>query len=319
MKNLPAIHLNTTAIAEKGNLSVTVGISTRNRPEHLRKALDSVFAQSLRPLEVLVIDDASDPPLVPLASPEGIILKWQRYEQNRGYIRARNNMMSLSRGKYFVSLDDDAFFTDRLALYRATAFMENHPIAGVLSFTILPPGTATKNISEENSLPAVPTHRFTGCGHMLRLDVLEKTGNYREMFFHQGEEDDISYRILHGGYELYEFPSVSVIHNYTPQARNWERMAFYGSRNGLLIIWLNQPLTFIPIMTVNFIIKVVIHHIRRKTIHPCLKGLIDAVNCLSYVAQNRQPVTAKTIFTILRRQKENKRANIRWQKMKNHR
>ncbi|MCG7904908.1 MAG: glycosyltransferase, partial [Candidatus Thiodiazotropha taylori] len=41
-------------------MSVSVIIPTYNRASTLPRALDSVFAQTLPPLEVIVIDDGSD-------------------------------------------------------------------------------------------------------------------------------------------------------------------------------------------------------------------------------------------------------------------
>lgn len=45
------------------NLSFSVIIPTHNRPDLLREALASVLAQTRLPHEILIVDDASSPPV----------------------------------------------------------------------------------------------------------------------------------------------------------------------------------------------------------------------------------------------------------------
>jgi GT2 family glycosyltransferase len=278
---------------------VTVGIVTRNRPELLAQALASVFRQDYRPLEVLVIDDASEPPLVQMAAPPGVELGWSRYGKNRGLIVARNDMMRQARGDYFVSLDDDAYFTDEQDLSRAAAFLNPRMDIAALSFRILEPPLAAASLKANAGEPRA-TFTFYGCAHMLRRRVLAETGFYREVFFHQGEEPDLCYRIWEAGYQVFYFPKVTAVHCYTPQARDWERMAYFGPRNALLTIWINQPWPWLVVSTLNFLSKIIPHHIRHQTLGPCLRGIIRALRELPYARRQRRPVSHRTMSTMLR-------------------
>jgi GT2 family glycosyltransferase len=285
-------------------IKITVGIVSRNRPDHLKKALASVFMQGHRPLEVVVVDDASAPPLIPLTAPPGISLRWWRYENNLGYIVARNDMMRQARGDYFVSLDDDAYLTDRHDLKRAAAFLDAQKQAGVLAFRIISPLEAVAGVSGGNSRQPQPTFTFTGCGHMLRRDLLPKTGFYREIFFHQGEEIDLCYRIWDSGHQVFSFPAVTVIHDTTLVARDWHKIDRFSTRNGLLTIWLNHPWIILPFSIINLFAKKVFHHIRHQTLThifiPSIQGIFQAIKDLPFVYKDRRPVGFHTISTILK-------------------
>jgi len=94
-----------------GNLSVSVIIPTRDRPEMLAAALDSVFRQTRLPEEVVVVDDASPVSyagvLGRLATPSGVDLAYHRLERPQGGGAARNYGARRARGAVLMFLDDD--------------------------------------------------------------------------------------------------------------------------------------------------------------------------------------------------------------------
>jgi glycosyltransferase involved in cell wall biosynthesis len=91
----------------------SVVIATRNRPEYLSQALDSVLAQSHTDFEVLVVDDASDTPVhLPLDGRVELV----RRSQRGGAAGARNEGVARANGEWVVFLDDDdAWLEPRLA------------------------------------------------------------------------------------------------------------------------------------------------------------------------------------------------------------
>src|ERR1700687_3769784 len=80
-------------------LGLTVGIATRNRPDSLRRCLASIALIDDLVTEVIVVDDASDPPIGPVLQqvPEAIAKKTRiiALPQGEGYIVGRNRMMRL--------------------------------------------------------------------------------------------------------------------------------------------------------------------------------------------------------------------------------
>lgn len=104
---------------------VSVVIPNFNRQVELQRAVDSVLAQDYRPLEVVVVDDASTRPVeleVPPA--QRALLRWVHLERNGGGATARNAGIDAARGEVVAFLDsDDVWVADKLsrqiAAYRA--------------------------------------------------------------------------------------------------------------------------------------------------------------------------------------------------------
>lgn len=97
---------------------VTVVMPTYNRAHLLSQALHSIFGQSWRPIEVIVVDDASrdDPASVVAASPYASKIIFQRLERNGGPAVARNAGLSIARGQYVAFFDsDDLWLPHKLA------------------------------------------------------------------------------------------------------------------------------------------------------------------------------------------------------------
>lgn len=82
----------------------TVVIPTFDRPASLARAVASALAQTLTPLEVVVVDDGSAPAA---AVPDDPRVQLVRLAGNQGGAVARNAGIAAARGKYITFLDDD--------------------------------------------------------------------------------------------------------------------------------------------------------------------------------------------------------------------
>jgi glycosyltransferase involved in cell wall biosynthesis len=103
----------------RDDFSVSIIITSYNRRDFLVAALESVIAQTLRPCEIIVADDASSD-----GSQEVLRSYVRRYpgwvqaifqERNQGIPRNRNTALRQVRGNYVGILDgDDLFLPDKL-------------------------------------------------------------------------------------------------------------------------------------------------------------------------------------------------------------
>ncbi len=97
--------------------TISVIIPVRNRPELLLRALKSVRAQTLQPAEIIIVDDASDPPIetaLGRSAFDGATVL--RSDTNRGAAAARNIGIAAARGSYIAFLDsDDIWHPEKLA------------------------------------------------------------------------------------------------------------------------------------------------------------------------------------------------------------
>lgn len=87
---------------------VSVIIPTCQRPIPLRRAIDSVLAQTFQDFELIIVDDASDDSTghVVKSVPDTRI-HYIRHNTNKGGSAARNTGVKNARGEYLAFLDDD--------------------------------------------------------------------------------------------------------------------------------------------------------------------------------------------------------------------
>lgn len=95
--------------------SVSAVICTRNRPELLGEAVSSVLAQQLRPAELIIVDDGSDPAV---EQPEGTVVPTRVVRlagKGSGAARAAG-LLAASHPLIAWCDDDDIWFPDHLAV-----------------------------------------------------------------------------------------------------------------------------------------------------------------------------------------------------------
>lgn len=100
---------------------VSVVIPTYNSSGTLKRALDSVYGQSLLPLEIVVVDDGSDDwevsEQIVSSCPDSVSTRFIRLDRNQGPSTARNSGVSAARGRYVAFLDsDDVWYPDKIAI-----------------------------------------------------------------------------------------------------------------------------------------------------------------------------------------------------------
>ena len=106
---------------------VSVVVPCYNQAHYLAEAIESVLAQTYRPLEVLVVDDGATDSTFEVATAYAEVRCVR--QMNQGLSSARNAGLRASRGDYIVFLDAD----DRLlpgALQAGTAVLDANPDVG---------------------------------------------------------------------------------------------------------------------------------------------------------------------------------------------
>jgi glycosyltransferase involved in cell wall biosynthesis len=100
---------------------VSVVIPTYNSSATFKRALDSVYGQSLLPREIIVVDDGSNDweqsRLIAAACPDRIPVRFIHMDKNQGVSVARNTGIAAALGRYLAFLDsDDVWYKDKLAI-----------------------------------------------------------------------------------------------------------------------------------------------------------------------------------------------------------
>jgi hypothetical protein len=114
---------------------VSVVLPTRNRPAALGSALRSVLEQTYRNLEVVVVDDASEPDVAEVVERAAggdprVVLT--RLEGRSGAARARNVGLERASGELVAFLDDDDLWLPT-KLARQVDYLDSHLDVGLVS------------------------------------------------------------------------------------------------------------------------------------------------------------------------------------------
>lgn len=104
---------------------VTAAIPTYNRASFLPEALESIFSQTFRDLEVLVVDDGSTDETPDVLADYGSRIRIVR-QANQGRSAARNRAVREARGRYVSFLDSDDCWTPE-KLERQVPVLEADP------------------------------------------------------------------------------------------------------------------------------------------------------------------------------------------------
>ncbi len=235
--------------------SLTVGITTRNRPESLARCLTSLAACERSIAEVVVVDDTSDVPIgaaldgVPRSIREKLVFVNQ--PGRRGYIVARNAIVRRARTALVLMLDDDTVVQDEKAIADAINVLSNRARVGAVGFAQAEgdgspwPAGAQPSVADYPCL--VPA--FIGFAHLLRRDAFLEVGGYRETFYFYGEEKDFCLRLLDAGWDVAYLPHARVVHLPDPAGRSPSRYLRQVIRNDCLGALYNEPFP-LPLATV---------------------------------------------------------------------
>jgi glycosyltransferase involved in cell wall biosynthesis len=129
-----------------------VVIPTYNRSDYLVPALESVFSQTLVPVEVIVVDDGSTDATPDILRSYGDRIIALRQE-NSGPAAARNRGIALARGDWIAFLDSDDMWEPEALEALVTAIPE-YPDAGLITFrgrVVTPEGKRTEQLLGKQS------------------------------------------------------------------------------------------------------------------------------------------------------------------------
>ena len=232
-------------------LKLSVIIVNYNVKYYLDQCIRSVlraFVLMHTPAEIIVVDNHSADGSVDYLEkryPQMLypMVRFVRSAHNLGFARANNIAIRQSRGEYVLLLNPDTIVGED-ALKASVDFMDAHENAGAVGVRMLG-AQGRRAMESRRGLPTPmvsffkmlgfcnrwPHHRLfgkyymgylpwdepcqievvSGAYCMLRRKALDEVGLLDEDFFMYGEDIDLSYRVLNGGYHNYYLP-VDILH-----------------------------------------------------------------------------------------------------------
>jgi GT2 family glycosyltransferase len=222
-------------------VSVSVIIAARNRPEELRRLLESLHAQTLQPAEVVVVDDGSQPPLPQFSGPLQL-----RNDVPRGACQARNLGFRNASAEYVFIFDDDAEVRDTSLLERAVALAEKFPGVGAVAFRQLTSEGKTHWMQPApgEEIRLVPS--FFGFGALIVRTAFEAVGGFFEPLGYYCEEDELALKLIDHGFLVLYDPSLQVVHHEHGEGRDYRIIHRLTWRNMMYITVARYPIVLVP-------------------------------------------------------------------------
>ena len=165
---------------------VTVYITNHNYGEYINKAIKSVFEQSLKNFELIIIDDGSKDKSKKIIDKHKDNKKITTiFQKNKGLIVSNNLALRLAKGKYILRLDADDWL-DPHALEIMSSILEKNSKIGLVFpdyYIVNKNGEIIESVRRHNfkkvKLFDQPAH---GACTMIRKDKLIDIGGYDEEF-----------------------------------------------------------------------------------------------------------------------------------------
>lgn len=167
---------------------VSVIIPVYNGARFLRAALESVFAQTYRPIEVIVVDDGSadDSGVIAQSFPE---VRYVR-QQNEGVAAARNNGIQIARGEFLAFLDQDDLWTPEKLKVQVDHLLNNPELGYTLTQLqfFLEPGTTLPPWFRKELLTTVHPGWVLGT-LVVRRTVFDQVGDFATAYSAANDSD----------------------------------------------------------------------------------------------------------------------------------
>ncbi len=226
-------------------MKLSVVIVNYNVAAFLEQALASA-QKAMRNIdgEIFVVDNNSADNSVAMVRSKFPDVHLIENHDNVGFARANNQAIRISKGEYVLLLNPDTVVEED-TFEKCIAFMDAHPQGGGLGVKMVD-GNGRFLPESKRGIP-YPSSAFyklfglsklfpkstkfgayhatyigedetaevevlSGAFMLLRKDALDKVGLLDEDYFMYGEDIDLSYRILKGGYKNYYFPETRIIH-----------------------------------------------------------------------------------------------------------
>ena len=208
--------------------NISVIIPTYNGARFIREALKSVFAQTLVPHEVIIVDDTSSDETVAIVAKEFPQVKMLRNEHNRGFGATCNRGIqeALYNGADAVCLINQDLRLHLNCIATLTAAMQQHPGFGLLSAfqvaydgDVIDPGFhgwAPKSMWSDlflGRMKGVYSVDFMPAAAVLiRRETLLNVGGFDPLFHMYGEDDDLCHRMITFGWKIGLAPKAIAYH-----------------------------------------------------------------------------------------------------------
>jgi len=225
-------------------MDVSIVIVGWNVSDLLHSCLSSVYDQTRGiTFDVVYVDNASEDGSAEMVAAKFPAVRIIRNAKNEGFIRASNQGIEMSEGRYVLLLNSDTIVLDN-AITKMVEFADAHPEAGVTGCKVFhPDGSLQRSsfmypsvlnmfLSATYLYKLFPRTRFfgremmtwwdfddvrqvqavCGCCSLVRREAIRQVGLMDETYFFYGDESDWCYRFEKNGWKNMFMPDAKIIH-----------------------------------------------------------------------------------------------------------
>ncbi len=234
---------------ENNKAPVSVVIVNYKTPELTKKALQALFASSVTPAQVILVDNKSDDGLFDVVRSEFPTVHCIANDTNVGFAKANNLAIRTIANQPYVWLLNSDTETGKNSLEQLVSYMEKHKEVGALSPQLVYPTREWQSVG--GYFPSISNVFFylipltyflpkkfryklksialfpqpiqkdgveldyaTGAAGLLRTEALKEVGLLGEEYFMYFEETDLCWRMKHAGWKVVAIDTDPVMHVY---------------------------------------------------------------------------------------------------------
>jgi hypothetical protein len=249
---------------QKLSLISIVIVAGLDRKKELLYCLKTVYKSTYKNFEVLLIDNSTDPSLIPDVMKAYNETRCFRMPQNTG-IFAYNVGFANAKGEYILIIDDDCSILPETLENIEKSFKKKQKNVGVLVTNVFNPLTKIWSTDFFNKRNSVEISSFAGAT-VFRREVLEKVGYFDADFFCWFHETDLCLRVLDHGYKVHYEKNIIVYHHQKviPFRPN---MLYYIYRNIVLFNIKHFSPGYLILLTLRDIVSVIFAPIKHRNIN----------------------------------------------------
>jgi len=239
--------------------ALTVIVVNWNGRQLLEGCLSSLTGQTLKDLDILLVDNGSTDDSVPYVQSQFPTVRILALQKNMGFAEGNNNGIQASLSEFIALLNNDAVADCRWAERLLGAASDSR--VGIVAskvllytdrdrldsagdgMTIVGIGYKRGHLAPSNCYPSAEyVFGASGCAMLLRRSMFEDVGFLDGDFFLIHEDSDLCFRAQLRGWKCLYAPGAIVYHRLNTSIGNLSRTyVFYGQRNMEYLYFKNMP------------------------------------------------------------------------------
>jgi hypothetical protein len=292
---------------------LTVIVVNWNGRQLLPECLSSLSNQSLKDVEVLLVDNGSTDDSVSLVRSQFPTVRILTLRENQGFAAGNNRGIQESFSEFVALLNNDAVADycwaerlldtasdSRVGIVASKVLL--HSDHGRLDsagdgMTTVGVGYKRGHLAPSNSYPSLDNvFGASGCAMLLRRSMLADVGLFDEDFFLLYEDSDLCFRAQLRGWRCLYAPNAIVYHKLNASIRKFSRAhVFYGQRNVEYLYFKDMPgwlvWKYLPIHLLNALLAF-LYFGGKGHFSSYMKSKMDFLRNMRRVLRKRQEIQA---------------------------